>query len=186
MRLPITTGWLCALTLLSVGAFADLPGKEGDKEPHGPASATAAHGDKDRPHAVRKDDDDHDDKGKRDDRDRDRDRREDKQKVEKDDDDRPTPGQEQFRRGLLERRQKAIAEEVGRGHKTLTEEEREAISGHWHRMLRLLRIRLLAEKARDDAAVKRVDALLDRIDKALDTKLDKLNAAAPAAAGGAQ
>jgi hypothetical protein len=89
---------------------------------------------------------------------------------------RRTPAQLTFRKELWERREKALDAKVHKGGKRITAEEREAVQQHWLRIGRLMRIRELAQEDKNDAAVKRVDAAIERAEKGMDAKLDKLTA----------
>ncbi|WP_394842088.1 hypothetical protein LZC95_34050 [Pendulispora brunnea] len=91
-------------------------------------------------------------------------------------DHRRTPAQLTFRRGLWERRQKAIEALVHKGGKHLTDDERDLIRQHWLRLGMLMRIRELAQEAHDDAVIKRVDAAIEREEKRSEAKLEKLSA----------
>jgi hypothetical protein len=89
---------------------------------------------------------------------------------------RRTPAQLTFRKELWERREKALDAKVHKGGKRITAEEREAVQQHWLRIGRLMRIRELAQEDKNDAAVKRVDAAIERAEKGMDAKLEKLSA----------
>ncbi|WP_394831434.1 hypothetical protein LVJ94_33470 [Pendulispora rubella] len=91
---------------------------------------------------------------------------------------RRTPAQLLFRKGLWERRQKAIEALVHKAGKHLTDEERDLIRQHWVRLGMLMRIRELAQEAHDDAVIKRVDAAIEREEKRSEAKLEKLSAKA--------
>jgi hypothetical protein len=89
---------------------------------------------------------------------------------------RRTPAQIALRKQIWERREKAIEAKVHKSGKHLTDEERDAIKKHWHNVSRLMRIRELAQEDKNDAAVKRADVALEREEKSIDAKLEKLNA----------
>jgi hypothetical protein len=89
---------------------------------------------------------------------------------------RRTPAQIALRKQIWERREKAIEAKVHKSGKHLTDEERNAIKKHWHNVSRLMRIRELAQEDKNDAAVKRADVALEREEKSIDAKLEKLNA----------
>jgi hypothetical protein len=95
---------------------------------------------------------------------------------------RRTPAQLAFRKAVWERREKALEAKVHKDGKKLTDDERAAIKAHWLRVARLMRIRELAQEDKNDAAVKRADAALEREEKSAESKLDKLNAKAPGGA----
>jgi hypothetical protein len=95
---------------------------------------------------------------------------------------RRTPAQIALRKQIWERREKAIEAKVHKSGKHLTDEERDAIKKHWHNVSRLMRIRELAQEDKNDAAVKRVDVALEREEKSIDAKLEKLNAKTPGGA----
>ena len=88
---------------------------------------------------------------------------------------RRTPEQMGFRREVWGRSEKALEAIVHKGNKRITTEEREVIHSHDRHVMRLLRIRELAQEDKADAVVKRVDAALERIEKRTQTKLEKLN-----------
>ena len=83
-----------------------------------------------------------------------------------------TPAQLNFRKETWERREKAIEARVHKGGKKMSEAEREAVKKHWLVLGKLLRIRELAQEDKNDAAVKRVDALIEKLEKKLDAKLE--------------
>lgn len=155
------------VTLLSGLAFADRE-RDKEKEKGGekgrPAASASAEGAK------------HEDK------------KDDAKKDDEDDDDGPadggkasgrrTPAQLNFRKEVWERREKAIEQRVHKGGKKMTEAEREAVKKHWLTIGRGLRIRGLAQEDKNDAAVKRVDALLEKKEKSFDAFLDKVEAKA--------
>lgn len=89
---------------------------------------------------------------------------------------RRTPAQLELRKQIWERREKAIDAKVHKGGKRLTDGERDAIKKHWHNVSRLMRIRELAQEDKNDAAVKRADVALEREEKSIDAKLEKLSA----------
>jgi hypothetical protein len=95
---------------------------------------------------------------------------------------RRTPAQMAFRKAVWQRREKALEAKAHKDGKKLTEEEREAIKTHWLRVARLMRIRELAQEDKNEAAVKRADAALEREEKSAEAKLEKLNAKAPGGA----
>ena len=98
-----------------------------------------------------------------------------------------TPAQAAKRQAIVSERRAAIETAVHKNGKTLTPAERQAIGVHWRHVMRLLRIREIAEEAKDTATVTRVDALLDRASKHFEAKIAKLNdEAPPSAAGGAK
>ncbi len=79
-----------------------------------------------------------------------------------------------FRKEVWERREKAVEAKVHHGGKHITEEEREAIRKHWLNVSRLMRIREMAQEDKADAIVKRADAALEKEEKSIDSKLEKL------------
>jgi hypothetical protein len=103
-----------------------------------------------------------------------------------DEDDRPgappvpdlalTDAQTTFRNLTIAARQKAIADAVGAG--AATQAQRQEIGLHWRHIMRLLRIRELAEKDKADAIVKRVDALLARAQAKFTAKMAKIGGGA--------
>jgi hypothetical protein len=93
-----------------------------------------------------------------------------------------TPEQNAFRQALLDKKHKLVSEIVHRNGKHTTKAEHNAVRTYWRHVTRLLRVRELAQEAKDDASVKRVDALLAKAEKNITTKLEKMNAEAPAAA----
>ena len=95
---------------------------------------------------------------------------------------RRTPAQLAFRKTLWERREKALEAKAHKGGKKITDEEREAIKTHWLRVARLMRIRELAQEDKNEAAVKRADAALEREEKRSEAKIETLNAKAPGGA----
>ena len=125
--------------------------------PHGDRSGQANHDGA----AVTDDDDDDEDSGTRADAGKARPRR--------------TPEQIGFRRQVWGRSEKALEAIVHKGNHRITTEEHEVIRRHDRHVMRLLRIRELAQEDKADAVVKRVDAALERVEKSTETKLGKLN-----------
>lgn len=86
---------------------------------------------------------------------------------------RRTPAQLNWRKDVWERREKNIEERVHKHGKKLTDAEKDMIKKHWFTVSRLMRIRELAQDAKDDATVKRVDAALAKVEKNFDEKIEK-------------
>ena len=99
-----------------------------------------------------------------------------------------TPAQDMVRRELVRQRREAIEAAVKKNGKPLTQAQRQAIGMHWRHIMRLLRIREIAEDAKDSATMTRVDGLIARATKHFDDKFSKLTSDAPAGAvdGGAK
>lgn len=157
-----------AFSLVSSLALADHGDKDKDKgKDHGgekgrPASADPKHDDAKRDGGAKRDDDGDD---------------EDDAAADGGKAGRRTPAQLNFRKDVWERREKAIEQRVHRGGKKMSEAEKEAVKRHWLNVGRLLRIRELAQEDKNDAIVKRVDALLEKMEKHFDAKLEKLEKA---------
>lgn len=100
------------------------------------------------------------------------------------------PEHKSARRNYIRKIKREMNAAVHAGGKALTDAEREVIRKHWHRAMRLWRIRHLASVDKDSATVKRVDDLIAKADKkALDALKDlnskaPLAGTAPAASGG--
>jgi hypothetical protein len=147
-------------------------------------------------HDARRDHDKDHDKGDRDHDDMDRDSRhhgshgksDDDREADKDRDtdrkeDRSAADAKEFRRGLFERRERAIVESLNRDRKALTDEARDAIGRHWRHLTRLLRIRELAAAAKEDDVVHRVEQDIAREEKAFTARLERVRGQAPEAGG---
>ncbi len=100
-----------------------------------------------------------------------------------------TPEQEAFRKDLLDKKHKLVADIVHANGKRATKAEHNTVRRYWRHVTRLLRIRELAQDAKDDATVKKVDALLERAEANFTVKLKKQSeeaaagTAAPAVGG---
>lgn len=179
-----------ALVALALGVSAAVVTPVGAKpgEPGGPGRDDDS--DK-RDHARRDRDKDHDkDDKEHDDADRDSGRRgrhgrsdDDRDSGRDKGDERPGLEAKEFRRGLFERRERAIVDALNRDRKALTDETREAIRVHWRHLARLVRIRELAAVAKEDAFVARVERDIDREEKSFNARLEKLHGQAPEAGG---
>lgn len=180
--------WALIALALGVSAAAVTPVGAKPGEPGG--SDRDDDGDR-RDHARRDHDKDHDkDDKEHDDADRDSGRRSRHGKSDDERDGGKDKGDErlglearEFRRGLFERRERAIVDAFNRDRKALTDETREAIRLHWRHLARLVRIRELAAAAKEDAFVARVDRDIDREEKAFNARLEKLHGQAPEAGG---
>jgi hypothetical protein len=86
-----------------------------------------------------------------------------------------TPEQTAMRQAIVDKRTKAIGDIVHAGGKPVTASERQAIGLHWRHVMRLLRIRELAEADGDKAILTRVDAVLARESTKFDAKLTRLH-----------
>jgi hypothetical protein len=86
---------------------------------------------------------------------------------------RRTPAQLNWRKDVWQRREKEIDDRVHKHGKKLTDAEKDMIKKHWLTVSRLMRIRELAQDAKDDATVKRVDAALAKVEKGFDEKIEK-------------
>ena len=86
-----------------------------------------------------------------------------------------TDAQSTFRKNLITQREKAVNDAVG-AHPA-SQGQRQEIGLHWRHVMRLLRIRELAEQDKNDAAVKKVDALLTRAETKFTEKMTKLGGA---------
>ncbi len=82
-----------------------------------------------------------------------------------------TPAQVEFRQKLLEREHALVKELTNHPGRSVTRVDRQQIGVHWRHVMRLLRIRELAERAKDAAAMKRVDELIEREDKKFRARL---------------
>lgn len=87
-----------------------------------------------------------------------------------------TAAQAEFRQKLVEREHALIKELASHPGKKVSMGERQLIGVHWRHVMRLLRIRELADRAKDAAALKRVDALLAKADARLRTKIANVEA----------
>lgn len=160
-----TTAWLGRFGILGVGlSLALVPATslaDGDRD-HGD------HGDHgDRDHGDHGDHGDKGDKGDKGDHD-------DDQGDDRDDapDAAPlppppglTPTQTDFRQKLVGREHDAVDKFAHRNGKHISQEDRVLIGEHYRHVMRLLRIRELAEQAKDTASVAKCDDLLAKADK---------------------
>lgn len=78
-----------------------------------------------------------------------------------------------------------IREAVRADNKEVTHEERTVIGLHWRHTMRVFRVREMAAKAKDAAAIARCDALVTKADDKFFAKLKELNAKAPERKAGA-
>ncbi len=155
MRIFLVT--FCAAAL---GATLALAAPAGAKPPGAPRADRGEDRDKPDKENTGKDDKDKGDKGKNDPAEVDRE---------------PSAEQKEYRRGVFERREKAIVAAL-RQNGPLNDAERDAIRAHWRHVTRLLRIREVAESLKDDVTVKRADALIAHAEQVCDGKLAKLAA----------
>lgn len=88
-----------------------------------------------------------------------------------------TPAQVTFRQKLVNTERDVVSKFGYRGGGHVAQEDRVVIGEHWRHVMRLLRIRELAEQAKDTATVAKCDDLLAKADKWLQ------NHAKPAAGG---
>lgn len=97
-----------------------------------------------------------------------------------------TPEQSEFREKLVGQ-QRFFVRDMVRGHgKHISSEQRQAIERHWHRVMRLLRIRELAEQNDDASVVQHADELRDREDERFVALMQQgMDASAPTPGGGA-
>jgi hypothetical protein len=93
-----------------------------------------------------------------------------------------TPEQTAIRQAIVDKRMKSIGDIVHAGGRPITQGERQAIGLHWRHVMRLLRIRELADADGDKAILARVDAVLARESTKFDAKLTHLHNE-PAGAG---
>jgi len=180
--------WTIVALALGVSAAVVTPVGAKPGEPGAPG-----HDDDRREHPRRDRDKDHDkdDKG-RDDADNDPKHRgmhgrpdDDRDAGRDKDDEKAASEAKDFRRGLFERRERAIVDALNRDRRALTGEVNEAIRRHWRHLARLLRIREMALAAKEAAIVERVQRDIDREDKAFSDRLEKLRGQV-AEAGGAR
>jgi hypothetical protein len=68
---------------------------------------------------------------------------------------------------------------IHEGNHEATEEERTFINEHWARSAKLWRIRKMAQDAKDQASVARVDALMAKLDRALEDHMRRYREHAP-------
>jgi hypothetical protein len=68
---------------------------------------------------------------------------------------------------------------IHEGNHEVTEEERGYINDHWRRAARLWRIRKLAQEAKDNASIARVDALVAKLDHTLEEHIRRYREHAP-------
>jgi hypothetical protein len=158
-------GVVLTLALLPATTTADPDhGRHHDHDqPSGGAHGDNGHGD----HGDRGDHGDKGDKGDKDDRDDD----------ERDDrDDAPdaapvppppglTPEQTDFRGKLVSREHDAVDAFARRNGKHISTEDRQTIRAHWRHVMRLLRIREVAQAEKDTATIAKCDDLLAKADR---------------------
>jgi hypothetical protein len=187
--------WTVAAVALGASVAVVMPAGARPGDPGAPAQDENKHEarhDHDRDHD--KGDRDHDDMdrdarhhgphGKSDDdRDADKDKDKDKDRDTDRKEDRSAADAKEFRRGLFERRERAIVESLNRDRKALTDEARDAIGRHWRHLTRLLRIRELAAAAKEDDVVHRVEQDIAREEKAFTARLERVRGQAPEAGG---
>ncbi len=92
-----------------------------------------------------------------------------------------TPVQKERRDQLVAKEHELVREVAHANGKRMSQRERQAIGVHWRHVMRLSRIRELAEQDHDTALLPRIDALLDKADKTFVARLKAL-----AADGGAR
>ena len=68
---------------------------------------------------------------------------------------------------------------IHEGNHEVTEEERGYVNDHWRRAAKLWRIRKLAQEAKDNASITRVDALMAKLDHALEEHIHRYREHAP-------
>ncbi len=166
-------GWAVLVVGLSMAVAAPSGAKPGEPgEPsHGEGKGEHERRDRDRDDRGRGDKERDGGKGEHPRGDDDRDGAKDSDK----DDEKSIVERREFRRGLFERREKAIVEELNRDRREMTEEVQAAIRLHWRHLARLLRIHELALAAKEDAFVKRAEADIDREEKAFTARLERLH-----------
>jgi hypothetical protein len=152
-------GWLAAVLLLPAAGLADHEHHKAEGAASAkPAAANSPEG-KGAPSRDDKDDDDKDDK-----------------------DEGPppvvnrSPAQAEFRGKLLAREHDLVGKQYGHPGEHDRREARLAIGQHWRWVMRLARIRELAEDAHDAATVKAVDDILAKIDAKLTARMEKMRA----------
>jgi hypothetical protein len=95
-----------------------------------------------------------------------------------------TPEQAEFRDKLVGQQRLFVRDMVRAAGKHISAEERQDIEHHWRRVMRLLRIRELAEQENDAAVVRRADELRDREDEKFVTLMQRgADASAPTVQG---
>ncbi len=174
-KLPTFAVGVLAMTIALPSAWA----RDHDRDHEAHEGAAKADHDKDRDKGERdKGDHDKDDKG-REDWHRDGGRHD---EDSDDDDDRgeaPAPlsnlnrtqPQAEFHDKLVAVERRRLGEYALRVHRKLTFGERRAMGVHWRHVMRLERIRELAETAKDTATIAKVDALLAREEKRVTDRL---------------
>lgn len=85
-----------------------------------------------------------------------------------------TPEQEARHAQMVSREREKLKEWSHKRKRHLTMVERQAMGTHWRHVIRLERIREIAEQEKDTTTLKKVDELLDRENKKFDTRLVKL------------
>jgi hypothetical protein len=95
-----------------------------------------------------------------------------------------TPEQTEFRDKLLGQQRLFVRDMVRSGGGSISLERRQAIELHWRHVMRLLRVRELAEQDHDALVVSRVDELRDREDEKFVTFMQQMmDASAPTPPG---
>ena len=88
-----------------------------------------------------------------------------------------TPEQTELREHVIKAERERLHDFAHAKHRHLTMQERQAMGMHWRHVMRLLRIRELADAAKDTASVQKVDALLERETKKFAAHLGALGEA---------
>jgi hypothetical protein len=120
----------------------------------------------------------HDDQGEREGRHKDAGAQADDSDLDDDDGGAPavdvkrSAAQAQFRDQRVAKEQREMTEFARRVHRKLTMQERQAMGVHWRHVMRLIRIRELAEEDKDSASMAKVDALLEREGAKFSAKLE--------------
>jgi hypothetical protein len=95
-----------------------------------------------------------------------------------------TPEQTDYRNKLLDKEHEIVRDAAKAHGRHIAMEDREQIGMHWRHVMRLLRIRELAQEDKDAALVAKCDELLEKADKRFRDRMAKAGGAAGADAGG--